>query len=147
VIITVLIPAARICSKRSLIPSFDDVLQLDHAEQAGAVGDRQRRGARPGDPLDRAVKLGRSRAALGGDPPAHRVGRSLADLPVADVMPGHAGLGGERHEQCPGSSWRARRPKRSLASTTLDRPSGVSSASEASWAALVSSSSLWPSTG
>ena len=34
--------------------------------------------------------------------------------------------------------------KRSLASTTMERPSGVSSASEASWAASASSSSLWP---
>ena len=37
--------------------------------------------------------------------------------------------------------------KRSLASTTMERPSGVSSASEASWAASASSSSLWPPTG
>ena len=37
--------------------------------------------------------------------------------------------------------------KRSLASTTIERPSGVSSASEASCAASASSSSLWPAAG
>ena len=35
-------------------------------------------------------------------------------------------------------------PKRSLASTTMERPSGVSSASEASWAASATSCSVWP---
>ena len=37
---------------------------------------------------------------------------------------------------------RSRMSKRSLASTTMERPSGVSSASDASWAASASSSSL-----
>ena len=37
--------------------------------------------------------------------------------------------------------------KRSLASTTMERPSGVSSASEASCAASATSCSVWPPTG
>ena len=44
-------------------------------------------------------------------------------------------------------SSRSRMAKRSLASTTIDRPSGVSSASDANWAASASSSSLWPPAG
>ncbi len=38
-------------------------------------------------------------------------------------------------------------PKRSFASTTIERPSGVSSASEASWEASATSCSEWPPTG
>ena len=45
-----------------------------------------------------------------------------------------------------GSMWRPRMPKL-LASTTIERPSGVSSASEASWAASASSSSVTPGMG
>ena len=40
------------------------------------------------------------------------------------------------------SRWRSRMSKRSLASTTIDRPSGVSSASEASWATSATSCSV-----
>ncbi len=47
---------------------------------------------------------------------------------------------------CSGSMWRPRMPK-SLASTTMERPSGVSSASEASCAASASSSALTPGIG
>ena len=42
---------------------------------------------------------------------------------------------------------RPRMPYFSLASTTIERPSGVSSASEASWAASASSCSLTPRSG
>ena len=42
---------------------------------------------------------------------------------------------------------RSRRPYFSLASTTIERPSGVSSASEASWAASARSRSSTPATG
>ena len=48
---------------------------------------------------------------------------------------------------CGPESSRSRMPKRSLARTTMERPSGVSSASEASWAALATSSSVWPLAG
>ncbi len=44
-------------------------------------------------------------------------------------------------------SSRSRMPKRSFASTTMERPSGVSSASEASCAASATSCSVWPPTG
>ena len=44
-------------------------------------------------------------------------------------------------------SMRSRRPKRSFASTTIERPSGVSSASDASCATSASSRSSTPSTG
>ena len=42
---------------------------------------------------------------------------------------------------------RSRMLNRSLARTTIERPSGVSSASEASWAASATSSSVWPPAG
>ena len=48
---------------------------------------------------------------------------------------------------CSPVSSRSRRANCSLASTTMERPSGVSSASEASWAASASSCSVWPPTG
>ena len=44
-------------------------------------------------------------------------------------------------------SSRSRMPKRSLARTTMERPSGVSSARDANWAALATSSSECPPTG
>ena len=44
-------------------------------------------------------------------------------------------------------SSRSRMPKRSLASTTMERPSGVSSASDESCAASATSISVWPPTG
>ena len=47
----------------------------------------------------------------------------------------------------PTGSSRSRMPKRSLARTTMDLPSGVSSASDASWAASATSSSVWPCAG
>ncbi len=45
------------------------------------------------------------------------------------------------------ASSRSRSPWRSLASTTMERPSGVSSARLDSWAASASSCSLTPVTG
>src|SRR5205085_502806 len=38
-------------------PAFDDVLQVNHAERALAVGDDERRAARPGDALDDLAQL------------------------------------------------------------------------------------------
>ena len=48
---------------------------------------------------------------------------------------------------CSPVSSRSRMPKRSLASTTMERPSGVSSASDASWAASATSCSVCPPAG
>ena len=48
-------------------------------------------------------------------------------------------------KSCASPKSRSRMEKRSFASTTMERPSGVSSASEASWAASASSRSLRPS--
>ena len=48
---------------------------------------------------------------------------------------------------CVSSSSRSRMPYRSFASTTIERPSGVSSASEASWATSASSRSSTPGAG
>ena len=50
-------------------------------------------------------------------------------------------------KSCGPESSRSRMSKRSLARTTMERPSGVSSASDASWAASATSRSLWPPTG
>ena len=72
-----------------------------------------------------------------------RVDRALADRGAVEVDAAHAGLRRERHEVGAAGSAisRARMPYFSLASTTIERPSGVSSASEASWAASASSCS------
>ena len=69
----------------------------------------------------------------------HRLDRPLANPALPQVQPAHPGLGAEGNEQCPGSpTSRPRSPWRSLASTTMERPSGVSSARLASWAASAS---------
>ena len=61
VTITVRMPIARSCSKRSRMPSLIDVAQLDHAEHLGVARDRQRRRALARD-------AGRPRAAARAAP-------------------------------------------------------------------------------
>ena len=148
VIITVLIPIARRCAKRSRMPPFDDVLQVNDAERAAAFGDDERRAAASRDALDDAGELLGHRTAPGDHPLLDRFRRPLPDLAnvAADV---------ERHRRppspsrgaaisrstpdmrvcavngtnvaCCGDSSRPRSPYFSFASTTIDRPSGVSS--------------------
>ncbi len=51
VTITVRIPILRRLSKRSRMPVFDDVFQMDDAESAVVLADDERRAALRGDPL------------------------------------------------------------------------------------------------
>ena len=85
---------------------------------------------------------------LGGNAPPRSctnstiaVGRAFAKLPAVDIDAAHARVRGERNERrasCSATS-RPRRPYFSLASTTIERPSGVSSARLESCAASASS--------
>ena len=149
VIMTVLMPMRRSSPKRSLDAALDDVLQLDDAEHPRAVAHHQRRAAAARDVLHaRQHRLGKA-VAERLDVPADGVRGALADLALAD----------DRRRSCAcaprtARTWRrasarsrSRRLKRCLASTTMLRPSGVSSASEASCAASASSSSLTPAAG
>ena len=108
-----------------------------------ALGHDERRAAAGGDRVD-------DRADLGGDVAAavaHPRGDHGRPRPCGSggrrprSTPAHPGLGGERHEA---RAWRARpRSARAgrarLARTTIERPSGVSSARLDSWAASASS--------
>lgn len=60
-----------------------------------------------------------------------------------------SGLGGNGTQEAWVSSpwWRSRSPYFSFARTTMERPSGVASASEDSWAASATSASVVPLTG
>jgi hypothetical protein len=84
---------------------------------------------------------------------AMRSHRRLAGIPCGpaplriapvEVDAAHAGLRREGHERGVRLGVRRREAERSLASTTIERPSGVSSASDASCAASASSASVTP---
>ena len=100
--------------------ALDHVGQADDAEDAVALGHRQRGAALAGDAAGDALDLGGDHAALALDPGRHRVDRALADLPAVEVAAAHAGRGGERRRTappargCPGPAggtapWPARR--------------------------------------
>ena len=99
-IIIVRMPRRRSSSKRSRRPGLHDVLETDHAEDAGVLGDDERRAARARDRLDELGELGRHVAALLGDVVPHRVGCALADPParIREIEPRHARLRRERHQ-------------------------------------------------
>ena len=126
--------------------ALDDVLELDDAEHARVVADDQRRAAAARDVLRRARGRPSGSAAERLDVPARwrrlrpcAPGASPRSTPLMRVC---AEKGTKVAPSAPRS--RSRRLKRCLASTTMLRPSGVSSASEASCAASASSSSLTP---
>ena len=99
------------------MPPFDDVLEMDDAEQPAVLGDRQRRAAGlgdcVGDRIDLAHRLGADRRLqrrLHALPRQSRrsrraveiiqdgIDRALADPGIADFDAAHAGLRGERNE-------------------------------------------------
>ena len=126
---------------------LDRVLEADHAEDpvaAPSIG-RSRRAAwrrrARCRPTIGPSSIGHG-AALVLDAAAHRVGRSLADLDRPrrrEVHPAHPGLGGERHQHRVGSSRCGRVRSARSANSTIERPSGVSSARLDSSAASASS--------
>ncbi len=93
--------------------------------------------------------LPRNRRQRGADIGKHGIDRALADRRAFDIHAAHARLGGEGHEgRLAGSAIsRPRMPYFSLASTTIERPSRVSSASDASCAASARSCSVTPRSG
>ena len=146
VIITVRMPIRRSSAKRSRMPPLTMSLSWMTPSSAAVVGHGQRRAAAPW----RCVSAPRCSSRRDRGRPgacAHvddGVDRALADRRAVDVDAAHAGLRGERHEAARAAApCRApRMPYFSLASTTIERPSGVSSASEASCAASASSCSV-----
>ena len=119
-------------------PLLDDVLQLDHAEHLRVARTAS------GVPPSRAMRSTRPRARAAPDRPRRRssedrVARALAQARAVHVDAAHAGLGGERDELASCGPNSCSRMPYCLASTTIERPSGVSSASEASCAASASS--------
>ena len=140
VIITVRMPMPAHLGEAVSDAALDDVLEVDHAEDRAAVRHEQRRRtlARRGPPPPRRTL----RRHLGR--PGSRTKRAIAS---ARALADRAGRRGPRRSSASGPRTarsarrgsrrsRPRRPNRSLARTTMLRPSGVSSASEASWAAL-----------
>ena len=145
--------------------ALDDVLQVDDAEQAAVLGDGERRAALSGDARRRSRSVSRTASETGAR--AMQPARAAATAPTAGrccrlrQAPESASTAPLRIEEpstsmplirvcaengtnlaLSGAISRARKPYFSLARTTIERPSGVSSESEASCAASASSRSL-----
>ena len=155
VIITVRMPIRRISSNRSRMPCLTTSLRwMTPSTRAGCrrrsrrppAACRRRRRCRP--PGGRPRRWGGRRGR--GPTSSPRSPRPCAPARPSQVDAGHPGLRGERHPlgvgQLAGLAARAGRT-RCLASTTIERPSGVSSARLDSCAASASSSSVTPATG
>ena len=122
--------------------AFDDVLELNHAQHVAALGDDQRRAAGAGNVLHRVGHSLRKQAAFAVHENAHGLGRAFAD--AARGLAVHGGKStplmrvcavNGTNCACGAAMSRPRMSNFSLASTTMLRPSGVSSASDASCAA------------
>ena len=114
VIITVRMPILRKRRKALADAALDDVLQMDDAEQAAVLGDRERRAARLGDPLGDRLQLAhrrvlhhrdrdvaarhRSSARAAIDIGQHRIDRALADRGALDIDAADPRLRRERDE-------------------------------------------------
>ena len=90
-------PAARSCVEALADALLDDVLELDHAEHARALG-RPRAASRPPRAIavDLLGEVGGQRAAALLDVARDGVGRALAELAAVEVDAAHARLGRER---------------------------------------------------
>ena len=145
--------------------ALDDVLEVDDAEQPAVLGDGERRAARLGDRLGDLVDLAHGSALTAGcsartAPDAAAVGAGalrkprtastaplrIQEPPTSTPLIRLCAVNGTKLALSSASS-RPRMPYFSLASTTIERPSGVSSASEASCAASASSCSVTPRSG
>ncbi len=126
---------------RSFMPPLTTSLRWMTPSSAAAVGDGERRAAGPRDAIGRFGESRRHGAAAlpheGGD----RLGRALAQLAAVEIDAAHARVGRERDEvrARAAATSRPRSLNCSLASTTIERPSGVSSARLESCAASASS--------
>ena len=122
---------ARSSSNRSVMPGFTTSLRWMTPRTAAAVGDDERGAAVGGDPLDDRRRARRARCRPARRPsaaPSRRRPCGCCAGPVDEVDAAHAGLGGERDqlgavELAVAAGRSAPRP-----ATTIERPSGVSSA-------------------
>ena len=145
VIITVRMPMARSWSKRSRMPGLTMSLRWIDAQRAGglagsAARDDERGAAVGADPVDRVVQVVRATSATAVLDPARRPRRSRR--PCATRVPSgrstpdmrvEAENGDERRARLAQLGERAAWPRRRRARgawSTIERPSGVSSASE-----------------
>jgi hypothetical protein len=78
--------------------ALHDVLEVDDAEQAVAVGDGERRAARIRDAMHDGIEPGRQVAAERLDVRDDGVDGALAHLPAVEVATAHARVGAERNE-------------------------------------------------
>ncbi len=137
VIITVRMPAARSSAKRSLMPDLTTSLSSMTPRMVASSATTSGRRALPG-------RCGRRSpgSPSGAVPPwstTHLRTASAAPLRIwrpSTLRPDMRVVAENGTNSWGPESSRSRMPKRSLASTTMERPSGVSSASDASWAAL-----------
>src|SRR5262249_57001208 len=81
--------------------ALHDVLELDGAEDGGAVGHDERRRPFLGDPVHDAPELNWHAAAEPLDVSCDRVGRALPNLTAVHVDAAHPRLRRERHERRP----------------------------------------------
>ena len=142
VIITVRMPIWRISSNFSLMPCFTTSFSSMTPRIVGPSATTS--GVEPA----RAMRSTISSSPSGMAPPwsvTQRLTDSAAPLRIwrpSMSRPDMRVVAEKGTKTAPAPRSRSRMLKRSLASTTMERPSGVSSASEASWAASASSSSL-----
>ena len=132
----------RSSSKRSRMPSLTTSLRWMTPRAHAVLGDDQRRAAGGGDAVDELVEL----AAAARGPPSARSRRTASAAPLRIERPSMSTplmrvCAVKGMSVAPESS-RSRRLKRSLARTTIERPSGVSSARLESCAASASSRSV-----
>ena len=158
VIITVRMPIRRSSSNRSRMPFLTMSLRWTtprtRAPSAAELGHHERRTAAAGDGVDHRAEVGRWGAAVLADPLADGAGRrpcgrsgtrpfSARSQPLIRVW----ALNGTNVAWVSSPGVRSRRPYSRLARTTIERPSGVSSARLDSCAASASSAASTPSSG
>ena len=148
VIITVRMPICRSSAKRSRMPPLTMSLRWMTPRTRSSCATAS--GVPPAREMRSTIgmQLRRRRVAL-ADVVEDGVDRALADLVALDIDAAHPRLRRERDElrveRAPSRAPRS--PYFSFASTTIERPSGVSSLSEESCAASASSRSSTPGSG
>ena len=137
VIITVRIPIWRIWSNLSRIPCF--TTSFNSMTPRMSFPSLPLKACRPNARRSRRWgQVARVGPALFLDPASHRVGRTLRICWPSRSRP-DIGVVAEKGTKVGWAQLRSWIPKRSFASTTIERPSGVWSAREASWAVAASS--------
>ena len=79
--------------------TLDDVLQVDHAQQALAVAHRQRRSAGARNAVAHVLEVARDLAAPFHDERDDRVGGALSELATLEVDSAHPRVRRERNER------------------------------------------------